>query len=259
MNCGLNLFDPSFVGVVGKPSSNIDDTDLKAYWKFNQTSGDVTEDSQAAAALGDPADLQITGATYNQSTSPFVSMLFDGVNDGAVAGTSLSQFNFMHNTSALWTVVWWMRANTLRNNDLVINTDNLNAGGQIGFDIRVRADGSFQVVILGAGGEPINKVTTTSYIPDTTNFYFYLFTYDQAPSTNNLKVHRDDANLEQFTKSAATPDNNNAKGVNTVGKNSQVANDFLHGNIAEMSVWNKVMSGADQTSLYNSGSGFEIY
>ena len=30
LSCGLNLFDPAFVGVVGKPTSNIDDTDLKA-------------------------------------------------------------------------------------------------------------------------------------------------------------------------------------------------------------------------------------
>ena len=90
-----------------------DDTDLKAYWKFNETSGDIIESSQAAAALGSAADLQVTGATYSDVTSPFgYGLSFNGTNGFAQAGTSLSQFNFMHLAGAAWTVNYWVLEQT---------------------------------------------------------------------------------------------------------------------------------------------------
>ena len=46
--------------------ANMDDSNLKAYYKFNETSGTVTNQSVSVDTLGTSADCTVTGATYNQ-------------------------------------------------------------------------------------------------------------------------------------------------------------------------------------------------
>ena len=64
-----------------------DDTDLKAYWKFDEASGDIIEVSQAAAALGSAADLQVSGATHG-ATGIIGDALSFITDDFVQAGTS---------------------------------------------------------------------------------------------------------------------------------------------------------------------------
>mgnify|MGYP003139578515 FL=1 len=70
--------------------------ELKCYWKFNESSGDIINQAAAVGStdsLGTAANLQVTGASYNNTNTPFNTMNFDGTNDVAIAGTSVSQFN----------------------------------------------------------------------------------------------------------------------------------------------------------------------
>ena len=84
----------------------VDTTDLKAYWRFNETSGSITNVATtygSGVSLGSDADLTANNSpTYDQTGSPTDlgnSVLFDGSNDYCNAGTSVSQFNFLHNIS----------------------------------------------------------------------------------------------------------------------------------------------------------------
>ena len=76
------LTNPYRFGVPA-PTPFSDDSDLKFYGKFSESSGDIINQSESSDSLGDSADIEITGATYNQSSFAdwSSSMYFDGVDD----------------------------------------------------------------------------------------------------------------------------------------------------------------------------------
>ena len=63
----MNMGDLALLGSLNAGGANMDDTDLKAYYKFNESSGDIINKSEATASLGSAADIAITGATYSQT------------------------------------------------------------------------------------------------------------------------------------------------------------------------------------------------
>ena len=251
----------SLFGVMasGKQSAvTFDDTSLKAYWKFNEASGDIINQSASGVDLGAGADLQITGATYQTGTPPIGnSMLFDGVNDFGVAGTSLSQFNYMHNTTALWTVAWWMKARSTAVDEFVFGEPQ--GAAQIGTTIRFSSAQNFEIVIVNGGAVIANGLTSTNYVPDLTSWHFYVSTYDQSLGTLNWKMRRDDANQETINKTVNTPSNANATYAHHFARRADSSAGFGDFYISECSNWNKIMSASDQTSLYDGGAGKEIY
>ena len=247
----------SLRGVFIEFAGGFDDTSLKAYWRFNQASGTITNDSTSAVTLGSSADLTTTGSpNYNQSSGPFnYSMQFTGSNY-AKAGTSTSQFNFLHNTSALWTIAWWMKRTANVSNGVFLNTSN-DSGSNPGMGIFNGASNLISVFI-DSTTRNLGYNTPSNYIPDSTNWYFYVITFDKSLASNNLTIKRNDANT-QNASSSGTFSNNNAYRAFTIAGDPPAGDNSCQAYFAEVSVWNKVMSSADQTTLYNSGSGKTIY
>ena len=233
------------------------DTSLTAYWKFNEASGDIINQSQSASDLGSGADFQITGATYIPSgdTSPFgYAMLFDGVDDFGKAGTSLSQFSFLYSTTSTFTIAFWLKIVPQAGERYVFDNSNNFAGSFI----RIGDDESGGFAVKNSSSQTvIPGDVSANFFPDT-NWHFYVWTNDQSLGSNNTKVKRDDANLEQFTKTGNTPTNGNSGTALYVGARNATS---LPANmyICEVSIWSKVLTDADQTSLYNAGAGLEIY
>ena len=233
-------------------------TGLKAYWRFNGST--VSNVSTSSDSLGSSADLALTGTTVITSggTSPFgYEGVWDGTDDFGKAGTSLSQFNFLHNQSALWTVAFWHKSNG--NDCFIVNSaDNLKVSDNIGFNINQGSNNSLGI-ILGTGNgasAETNHSTSINYVPDTTTWHFYCLTFDESLASSNLNVRRDNANLETFNKEF-TNSNSNATYALHVGGMSGFTGD-LNGRISEMSIWNRVLTTSEQTSLYNSGSGSKV-
>lgn len=237
--------------------ASIDDTGLKAYWKFNETSGDIINQSQSAVDLGVAADIQITGATYSVAGIIGNAISFDGVDDFGVIGTSLSQFNYMHNTTALWTCAFWLKYGSIANGEVLIDNHDLT-GTNIGLNVRAADTDKIRCEIANGTAEVLSFTSSVGYLPDTTNWHFYVLTYDQSLGSNNFKIIRDDANLEQATKTAETPSSSNATSAMNVARrtSNSLFGDF---DIDETSWWNKIVSSTDKTSLYNSGNGKQIY
>ena len=253
----------SYRFVVAEP--NITDTDLKAYWKFNETSGAIINVSEDSATLGSAADLAISGdPTYNQTGSPSGlgnSLLLDGTGDWGQAGTSTSQFNFMHNTSAKFTLTVWLKFpdSVTVNQKLIDNHDA--ADTTVGIDIRTRTASNFRLMISkGSGNNPvIQGDTSTNFIPTDNAWHFYCFRYDYSLGSNNLNMRRDNGNQELFTKTANVAVDTNAEAALYVGANSNDTGDELDAYILEFAILNDIMSADDETTLYNSGNGKPIY
>ncbi len=258
LNSGFNLHNLALLGSL-KTVVPIDDTDLKAYYKFNEASGDIINESAAAASLGSAADLQITGATYNQASGPFnYSMLFDGVNDFGVAGSSLTQFNFVGALNTLFTICLWMKAGNTSSTNTFMSTSS--SGSHNGFQFQCLSSGRivFSYIDGVAGFDVYSMISSNSYVPDTTNWYFYVFSFDDTIGSNQVKLKRNDANLEQENRDHTGATTTNQNSAMNVGRLTSGGN-YFSGYLAEISMWNKIVSAEQQTALYNGGSGRQIY
>lgn len=247
------------------PSLNrgFDDSNLKSYYKFNEASGDIINLSQAVADLGSGADIQITGATYGATGKIGDAVSFDGINDHGVMGSSFSQFNFMHNTSAKFTVACWLKPLSIGagGRELILSTSS-GSGGNTGMFITFEAAAaSFRGITLGLSNAgthtELGPTTGTGRMPDDTNWHFVVIKYDQSLGSNNLTISVDDGTVENFNK-AGTRTNSNATAVLTLATLASLVL-YMDTLVDEMSIWNSILTAGQITSLYNSGSGLAIY
>lgn len=184
---------------------------------------------------------------------------FDGSTTYCDLGTSLSQFNFMHNQTALWTCAFWMKCQTLGEYDAILENDNEDSNS-IGFRIIKTTSNAFQVGVWnGNSATPIINFTSSgNYVPDSTNWYFYVFRWDVSLGSSNLKIRRNDANEETGNKTANTPTNSNATNRPRIGSQSNSTAFMFNGLLDEMSIWNRLLTAGEETALYNSGNGAAI-
>ena len=232
-------------------------TGLKAYYKFNETSGDIVNQAATVGStdsLGSDADLQVSGATYNAAISPFgYSMTFDGSNDKAIAGTSLTQFNFFQNgSSPKWTICWWGRVPNTDLDGIIGTRPNSGSGG---LTIRTRTGGSFSTQLKNAGGFLLGADGQTGYGDGTIKFFVVQFDYSLA--SNNLLQLADNGDLYNSNKDSITMSDQDAEDALTIGCQSDNA-DFTNMSMCECSIWNRILNATEITDLYNSGSGVSL-
>ena len=258
LNCGFIINPYRF------SSTSFDDTALKAYWKFNESSGNIINESESAVDLGSAADLIVTGATYDVTGKIDTALSFDGTNDYALAGSSLSQWNYAHSTTATSTIVVWILSD-VDQSEKVFFDDSIALQGagttvQAGFTFETRTTREIGYTIRNTAGTTITQLITTGNIyPDNSNYFMASVTYDQNLGSDNLKIAVNDGTKQTATKSSNTPTNGNANGIGTLAARARLNAGFFNGNFDEWSMWSKVMSDSDITSLYNSGDGLEIY
>ncbi len=242
-------------------------TGLKAYWKFNETSpNDIVNQAGTVGStdsIGTGANLQVTGATYDVDGKITKALSFDGTNDYALAGSSLSQWNFAHSTTATSTIVAWILSDVDQAEKVIFDDSIALQGGgttvQSGVTFETRSVNKLGYTVRNTSGQTITQLITTANIyPDNTNYFMACVTYDHNLSSDNLKISVNDGTRQTATKSANTPTNGNANGVGTVASRSRLNTGFLNGNICEMSIWNRVLTDAEITALYNSGTGKTI-
>ena len=255
--------DQALLGQAGAGGgSNIDDTDLKCYWRFNEASGDIINQSESSEDLGSSADLQITGATYETGSPPLGNALYFADLDKGVAGSSLSDWDFMHSTDATWTIAFWYRCVSFAGNEMAFfNTSQINNAR--GFCVKTVTFKTGLTLTQFNGASSSSQYTacptTDDYIPDTTSWHFYVVMRDQASDTTTFR--RDDANEETPTNeiSGISPTNGNCAMAHHVCRKAGYTEMWNDGYFSETSIWDKIMSAEDQTTLYNGGSGLAIY
>jgi len=250
-------FGVAFGGAAVTPSFN--DAELKCYWRFNEESGDILNQSQSDADLGSGADLQVTDGTYQTGSPPVGNSLeFNGSSTLAIAGTSVSQWDFMNSTTSKWTMAFWFKATDLSDVMTFFTTAQTSLGR--GFTLRTNGSAA-KIYLLAYNGtaQYLAAFSTADYVPGTDNWHFYVITHDQTLPNTNTVMRRDNANEETMNKSAVTPVDGDSTNPLYVGRRAENAEGFLDGYLSEVSIWDKVMSDDDQTSLYNDGNGLAIY
>jgi hypothetical protein len=259
MTPNLALNDPAFVGVAGKTLPPIDDTQLRSYYKFSETSGDIINVSESSADLGSSADISITGGSYNQNQFGFgYSLLLDGINDFGQLSSSLSLWNFLHSSTASYSIAFWIRFVSHAEDDYVLASIYTNDQGAGIMCPRIESNSKLRQNGTNASTNVFINTSATSYIANDTD-YFFTFTYDQSLASGNATTFKNASETNSGTKTAATPLNGDSSYPLLLAKHPNASSGYGNFYIAEMSIWGRVLSDSEISDLYNGGLGRGIY
>ena len=240
-------------------------SELKAYWKFNESSGDIVNQAISVGStdgLGTTAsNLQIAGADYDQTgiTSNNKSLYFDGSDHGQ-SGTSASQFNFLHTPNTKWTINFWLKYGGDTTVNTILDTNGGGGTARVGLLIDVLTDEGLEVW-MGRGvalTTVIAKSTSANFVPSDSAFHFYSIRYDHTLASSNVKISIDNGTPVTGNKTSDTPSSADSAFPFNIAENCNGYGAFLDGNLTEMSIWNRVLTDAEVTTIYNSGSGKRI-
>lgn len=239
-------------------------TELKAYYTFDETSGDLINEATNAGStvsLGASADGQVeSGITREVSGLIGNSYRFPGSASGQVTlGSSTSQFNFMHNQTAKWSVNYWTNSTTSTSGAILQN--DVGTTGNVGIDInqagtvngRVSA-GVFRGVIFTSVIGPANAPAGS--LPHNGQWHMVTITYDYLASPPNMKQYVDGSLVHTEVNDGAIPSNSNAAVAMQLGGFGDLVP--YTGDLDEMSIWNRVLSDSEVLELYNSGAGLDL-
>jgi len=261
----------------------IDGSDLKAYYKFDESSGSVINvagDVTGNASLGSNADMTIGGTgtvSYGQTGTP--SKLGNGMSFPATSstsgtygtcGTSVSQFNFLHGGTPKWTIAWWQKTSTAGGTNRQIfgsAVGDTKAGITIYYysnNLRVYMAKTHPT----GNNQPISTNDSSVGNSDFTgmetdgNWHLYVVTMDFSLSSDNCKICKDDGTKDTSNKHGSnTPDAITQNSVNSLGFRYRISNTAYivpTAEYCEVSVWNRVLTDAEITQLYNSGAGLQL-
>lgn len=246
---------------------NFDKTCGKAYYKFNEASGNLINHATVANGwangLGSAADGTANGdPTYSQTGKIGNTISLDGAGDFFQLGTSLSQFKFLHDGSD-FTIAFWLKMNATDPNEQQGIFGTGEGGSDVGIVITLDDRGgiSRDHKLKGRqedGGPASQILSSDSYIPkNTSTWYHYIITFDGSSDTWN--VYRDNANNESATQALAQNTGNHDYAAE-IGHSQGFSNQFeeLNGQLDEMVIFCRIITAAERATLYNGGAGTEL-
>lgn len=244
-----NGFNQAHRGVV------FDVSDLKAYYKFDEASGNIINKASAVGSSDMIAnsDLVVAGATHGVTGIIDDAVEFDGVNDRAEASSSaVADWKFMNVNGAAFTINYWAKLDTFAGSQDIFSTTDF-AGTRAGVGTRISGGGTIQF-FLGKNGTDFTTITATSGFPDTTDFHMVTYHYDDATGNGSIIV---DDGTPVTTGSHNLTNTDNPQDWLNIGNNPTGA-EWFNGKIDELSVWDRVLTTDEITALYNGGSGLAL-
>ncbi len=256
----LLLISAASFAIPSSYATGFDLTELKAYYPFEEESGDLINEAANAGSinsLGTAADGQLeSGVTQGQSGIIGNSYNFPGGSNGQIQlGTSTSQFNFMHDSTSITSSVnFWQNTISTGLSQAIIQ-NNVGTTSKVGIDISYRGNsvhnaGIFRGVLFTS---VVGPGSSGSALPADGNWHMVTVTYDHTLPTDNLKFYHDGVFTAATTKDGAAPSTSNAGvAMELAGYGNLLT---YSGNLDEMSIWSRVLSPTEITDLYNNGAG----
>jgi len=221
-------------------NSRFEETDTQKIY-YSDGSIAVSPDTLGSAADGTP-----NGPTQNAAGKVgSYSWSFDDVNDRVTLGSSLSQWNYMHTASNSWTINFWHKQSSTNENVIFSNNEDTN-----GFNLQKSGNLMNLQVWRNGGGLVYQDSTDNTFIPDSSNWYFYTITYDGT----NMKWYRN-ADLKRTSPESGDFGTGNAQYSLKFGSRGNEGGYFIDGSFDELSFWNRALTSTEIGYLYNSGSG----
>lgn len=236
---------------------DFDDTGLLAYYKFDEASGNIINQSESGVDLGSAADMIITGATFGQTGILDDALSFDGVNDFGELGTSLSQWDLFHKADQDWSVNFWVNFTTLVAEKAFFGNLTTETRG-----IRVILGGTpstqFLVKLFSTTGTMVNTTVTHGQTLTTGTWTMITLVNDYSLGSNQYTFYINGSSAVSFSRSVAGSTGNTDVSLKTMSLGS-AASGFNNALQDELSIWNRLLSASEISDLYNGGAALAIY
>ena len=228
-------------------------TGLKAYYKFNETEGDIINQQTTGDGLGSAADMTISGATYSQTGKVGNALSFDGSNDYGELGSSLSQWNFLHGTGD-WSMNFWLNTVAFASEKRVMT--NVDSSETRGFTIRVDSSTSIALSIKSDNGWMSNGGLALNQTMSTGTWYMITLVADYSASPSYQIYVNGDA--EGTRSRAVAGSTGNAEHNMDFARRGSENDGHINALFDEMSIWSRVLTTSEITALYASGNGITL-
>ena len=231
--------------------------DLKAYYSCDETTGDVinrasTIGSTDAISSFDLSPIAGSG-TVTQGVTGLIdkAISFTGDASAQADDSNLTDTAFLSNTGAIWTICLWVKMDNRVGDQAWLATTDLGVG-QNGIYFRMQSASGTVYCKFGTQGDVKGGTTSTQVIPDATDWHFIVAQYDYQVGTTNISV--DNGTLEAVATGETLDTTTTPQAKLHLGNVPQLDND-LNGDTDEVSIWNRILTTAELTKIYNAGSG----
>jgi len=250
--------------MVTPSGSGFDLTDLKAYYKFdnNPTTGNlINQATSIGSSDSNGADLS------NSNVTTATGLIDDGYDYDASDGQSEdtggagTDFEFLYNTtSGLFSFVGWLKPNTTSFTNNRAIWDNADIGNQRGcglgtYNATSKPKLFFYLSKSGNVDDEFFYSPDSSY-PNTTDWRMVYVSFDA--SAQEVKFSINDGTVTTHS-STITGISGASYDPMLFGSGRQPTPIYEIDSICdEWSFWNRILTSAEITTLYNSGSGFAL-
>ena len=243
---------------------NFDLTGLKAYYKFDESSGNIINQATSVGSsdsLGSNADMTISGATYSQTGKIGNALSFDGSNDYGTLGSSLSQWNLFHGTGD-WSINFWVNYDEFEaESRFFSNMDSTETRGiNFGVGWSGNPDGQIGLSIKSNGGFMTNNggINFPTDISGTGTWVMITVVADYSDTTNTYTVYLNGVVGSSQARAVAGSTGDSEYSLK-LGSRGNYADKFFDGSFDEMTIWSRVLTADEITSLYNANIGKIVF
>jgi len=201
--------------------------DLIAYYKFDESSGDVIDSYGNNDGIADGPTPEATGkinTAYNFTTDGELNM-----------SDAISNISTTHD----FTVSLWVKPDTIA----FAYTILMSSQSGNGLSIIIRSEG----ICAGVGTPTWISGSRKTGAVSAGNWYFVVYTFDESAGAGVLLIN----NVAQgYAKDALNPG-----GTGFIVGNRVIGGFPFDGIIDEVSIWGRILTSDEKTELYNSGVG----
>jgi hypothetical protein len=231
----------------------IDKSNLKAYYKFNEASGDVINQATSVGSSDaiTSSDLTVTGATYQAAGQGDFTygMSFDGTTDKAVSQSANTTWQFMSDQNDATVCFWINPIGTVVNGKAIMATVNSGANSGFIFDYRSTGDLRF---LTEKSASPTGNVNWTA--PNLVAGTWTFVVHRHNNSSNIFELFTD--NTDHGNNPATVPTANAPDATLQLMDTDYTG--AAGGVLSEMTFWERALTDDEISDLYNSGSGAEL-
>lgn len=225
----------------GAPSGLL--TDLISHWKLNEASGtradshgsnDLTDNNSVASAAGKIGD----AAQFTRASETWLSHADN-------TDLSMGDIDF---SIAAW--VWIDTLSVGNPQDCIAKWDFFE-----GFEeylLRFNASNKFEFFVRDTGNTTTTSIASTTAISEDT-WYLVLAWHDASGNTLNISVDNGTANSVGY--SGGVRDSGSDLNLGRLTHTSTTA--LLGGRLDSISIWKRLLTTDEKTSLYNAGAGLD--
>jgi len=219
-------------------------SELKAYYKFDESSGNIINKASYYDST-DSVNEDLTATSVTYSTAGKIGTAITTGSSGKMVGQTASNFSFISNQGNDWTIsLWFKYLGTWENGHAIMA--NCNSSAQNGFIFDIRSSGNIRFVSIGSINNNFTVGNTDA------NWHHYALTYNNASTVLQLWV-------DGVSKGSITADITETSTPDTViqfGDTDYTGS--TNGVYDECSIWNRTLTDAEISTIYNAGSGKEL-